>query len=77
MKGLTDKRVVITGGAGGIGTTTAACFHEEGARIIIMDMDQKACQRIESKYQLSRKASYVMYLLPTRSSRLLNNSTNG
>jgi len=49
MKGLTDKRVVITGGAGGIGTTTAARFLEEGARVIIMDRDDDACQRIEKQ----------------------------
>ena len=49
MKGLKDKRVVITGGAGGIGSATAARFLEEGARVIIMDMDQEACQRIENE----------------------------
>ena len=49
MKGLTEKRVLITGGAGGIGTTTAARFLEEGARVIIMDRDQDACQRIEQQ----------------------------
>jgi meso-butanediol dehydrogenase/(S,S)-butanediol dehydrogenase/diacetyl reductase len=47
MKGLTEKRVLITGGAGGIGTATAARFLEEGARVIILDRDQDACQRIE------------------------------
>jgi meso-butanediol dehydrogenase/(S,S)-butanediol dehydrogenase/diacetyl reductase len=49
MKGLKDKRVVITGGAGGIGTTTAARFLEEGSRVIIMDRDEEACQRIEGQ----------------------------
>ena len=47
MKGLTGKRVLITGGAGGIGTTTAARFLEEGARVILMDRDQDACERVE------------------------------
>jgi NAD(P)-dependent dehydrogenase (short-subunit alcohol dehydrogenase family) len=56
MKGLTDKRVLITGGAGGIGTTTAARFLEEGARVIIMDMDQKACQRIEQQMSALEKS---------------------
>lgn len=49
MKGLRDKRVLITGGAGGIGTTAAARFLKEGSRVIIMDRDQKACQFIEQQ----------------------------
>jgi NAD(P)-dependent dehydrogenase (short-subunit alcohol dehydrogenase family) len=42
MRGLTDKRVLITGGASGIGAATAARFLEEGARVVILDRDQKA-----------------------------------
>jgi meso-butanediol dehydrogenase/(S,S)-butanediol dehydrogenase/diacetyl reductase len=49
MKGLTDKRVLITGGAGGIGSTAAARFLEEGSRVIIMDQDQNACQLLEKE----------------------------
>lgn len=49
MKGLKNKRVVITGGAGGIGSATAARFLEEGARVIIMDRDEEACQRVEKQ----------------------------
>jgi len=56
MKGLTDKRVVITGGAGGIGTTTAARFLEEGSQVIIMDRDQNACQRIEQQFPALEKS---------------------
>ncbi len=56
MKGLTEKRVLITGGAGGIGTTTAARFLEEGAQVIIMDRDQDACQRIEQKFPSLKKS---------------------
>jgi meso-butanediol dehydrogenase/(S,S)-butanediol dehydrogenase/diacetyl reductase len=46
MHGLGDKRILITGGAGGIGTATAARFLEEGARVIVLDRDEGALQRL-------------------------------
>jgi NAD(P)-dependent dehydrogenase (short-subunit alcohol dehydrogenase family) len=49
MRGLTEKRVLVTGGAGAIGSTTAARFLEEGARVIVLDRDQDACQRLEQQ----------------------------
>jgi len=49
MKGLNGKRVLITGGAGGIGMGTAIRFIEEGARVVILDIDENAIQKIEKK----------------------------
>jgi len=49
MRGLKDKRVLITGGAGGIGRATAARFLEEGARVLLMDRDEASCQRVEDE----------------------------
>jgi meso-butanediol dehydrogenase/(S,S)-butanediol dehydrogenase/diacetyl reductase len=46
MRGLKDKRVLITGGAGGIGTATAVRFLDEGARVVVLDRDEAACERI-------------------------------
>ncbi len=46
MRGLKDKRVLITGGASGIGAATAERFLEEGARVVVLDRDQEACERI-------------------------------
>src|SRR6202035_3106261 len=46
MRGLKDKRVVITGGASGIGAATAARFLEEGSRVCEVDRDATACEHI-------------------------------
>jgi NAD(P)-dependent dehydrogenase (short-subunit alcohol dehydrogenase family) len=47
MKGLKDKRVLITGGASGIGAATAARFLEEGSRVCVLDRDATACGQIK------------------------------
>jgi NAD(P)-dependent dehydrogenase (short-subunit alcohol dehydrogenase family) len=49
MRGLKDKRVVITGGASGIGAATAARFLEEGCAVAILDCDQNACKKVRNE----------------------------
>ncbi|HHR84763.1 MAG TPA: SDR family NAD(P)-dependent oxidoreductase, partial [Candidatus Acetothermia bacterium] len=45
MDGLENKRVLITGGAGGIGQATARRFLKEGSQVAILDRDQDALAR--------------------------------
>ena len=47
MRGLTGKRVVITGAAGGIGAATAGRFLEEGARVVALDRDDQGLHRLQ------------------------------
>ena len=47
MRGLREKRVLITGGAGGIGAATAARFLKEDARVVVLDRDDAALERLE------------------------------
>jgi len=47
MRGLKDKRVLITGGASGIGAATAARFLEEGSQVCVLDRDATACDHVK------------------------------
>jgi len=46
MRGLEKKRIVVTGGASGIGAACAARFLEEGAEVGVWDRDQEAGKRL-------------------------------
>jgi meso-butanediol dehydrogenase/(S,S)-butanediol dehydrogenase/diacetyl reductase len=50
VRGLENKRVLITGGAGGIGAATVARFLKEGCRVVALDRDVTALRRLESQY---------------------------
>jgi 2-hydroxycyclohexanecarboxyl-CoA dehydrogenase len=46
VKGLKGKVVVVTGGAGGIGSATSLRFAEEGARVVVADIGADAAARV-------------------------------
>jgi NAD(P)-dependent dehydrogenase (short-subunit alcohol dehydrogenase family) len=49
MKGLKDKRVLITGGASGIGRATVQRFLQEGATVAVFDRDEAGLNDLRSE----------------------------
>lgn len=45
VRGLTDKRIVITGGSSGIGLATARRFLDEGSRVFLCGVDEEEVER--------------------------------
>lgn len=46
MRGLKDRVILVAGGAGGIGTATCLRLGEEGARVLVADLDAEAAQAV-------------------------------
>lgn len=49
MFGLMDKKILVTGGAKGIGAATAARFLDEGAQVVVLDCDEEGCRQIKKE----------------------------
>ncbi|WP_137125507.1 SDR family oxidoreductase [Roseomonas sp. HF4] len=49
MRGLRDRVVIVTGGAGGIGSATCRRFAGEGARVAVFDIDAAAAGRLAAE----------------------------
>lgn len=49
MRGLKDKVVLVTGGAGGMGEAICRRFAEEGCRVAIFDRDSDRMQQVAAK----------------------------
>jgi NAD(P)-dependent dehydrogenase (short-subunit alcohol dehydrogenase family) len=65
MQGLKHKRVLITGGASGIGAATAERFSDEGSQVCILDRDAKACDAI--RHQLPKISVAILADVTSRS----------
>lgn len=48
MSGLSDQRVIVTAGAGGIGLAVSKLLHGYGCKLAICDVDEEALERARS-----------------------------
>ncbi|MDO5706704.1 MAG: glucose 1-dehydrogenase [Paracoccus sp. (in: a-proteobacteria)] len=53
MRGLKGKVVVVTGGGGGIGSATCLRFAEEGARVVVAEINAEAAQKVVDQIRAS------------------------
>ena len=58
MDQLKDKVAIITGGSGGIGVVTAKLFVEEGAKVLLVDINEDALMECVS--DIGEATSYVV-----------------
>lgn len=49
---LQDKTAIITGGAGGIGSGMALAMAKEGAKVVIVDLNEELGKAMEQKLQV-------------------------
>jgi NADP-dependent 3-hydroxy acid dehydrogenase YdfG len=54
MKRLKDKTVLITGGSGGIGAATGKMMLQEGAKVLLVDIDEACIKKSCFRNKLTR-----------------------
>lgn len=57
---LQDKITLVTGAGAGIGRAAALLFAKEGARLILSDVDEAACERVAAEVSQAGGEAYAM-----------------
>jgi 3-oxoacyl-[acyl-carrier protein] reductase len=69
---FTGKRIVVTGGAGGIGVETVRAFMDQGGHVIMADIDEAALERAQSMLGRVRLGTIASALdTPTECARVI------
>ena len=67
---LDNKCAIVTGGASGIGLATARLFAEEGAAVVIADINAEQGKRAEQEINGRRRAGRSLFSAMWRSRRI-------
>src|SRR5690625_6080588 len=70
MPKFEDKVVLITGGSNGINAKTARKFHERGAKVVIVDLDEAALQEVANEIGGDNVSHFVADVSDRKSTRL-------
>jgi NAD(P)-dependent dehydrogenase (short-subunit alcohol dehydrogenase family) len=57
---FTGKVVLVTGGGSGIGEATAKCFAAEGAKVVVVDINEESAQRVAGEMRAAGGAVSVL-----------------
>jgi 3-oxoacyl-[acyl-carrier protein] reductase len=75
MSDFTGKRIVVTGGAGGIGVETARAFMDRGGHVVMADIDQPALARAQHELGRVRLATIASALdTPSECARVIESA---
>jgi len=64
MRNLSGKRVLVTGGAKGIGAATAKRFLEEGSRVVVLDRYESTLEEIKKELPKLEDTCMVQIFYP-------------